>query len=61
MGGGGVKAHFGYVLLKNGPVQEDINQTIYIIKLTPLVYKNLTSYRPRVLNDLEKVLISEID
>ena len=54
MGGGGVKAHFGYVFFKNGPVQEDINQSIYIIRLTPLVYKNLTFYRPRVLNDLEK-------
>ena len=35
---------FGYVW-KNGPVQEDINPSIYIIDLTPLVYKNPTFYR----------------
>ena len=40
----GVKGPF-WVCLENGPVQEDINPSIYIIDLTPLVYKNLTSYR----------------
>ena len=37
-------AIFGYVW-KNGPVQEDIDPSIYIIDLTPLVYKNPTFYR----------------
>ena len=41
---GGKRAIFGYVW-KNGPVQEDINPSIYIIDLTPLVYKNPTFYR----------------
>ena len=41
---GGKRAILGYVW-KNGPVQEDINPSIYIIDLTPLVYKNTTFYR----------------
>ena len=41
---GGKRAIFGYVW-KNGSVQEDINPSIYIIDLTPLVYKNPTFYR----------------
>ena len=41
---GGKRAILGYVW-KNGPVQEDINPSIYIIDLTPLVYKNPTFYR----------------
>ena len=41
---GGKRAIFGYVW-KNGPVQEDINPSMYIIDLTPLVYKNPTFYR----------------
>ena len=53
---------FGYVR-KNAYVQEDINPSINIIYLTPLVYKNLTFYRSFLfLNDLEKkLLITEID
>ena len=40
---GGERAILGYVC-KNGPVREDINPSIYIINLTPLVNKNLTFY-----------------
>ena len=58
---GGKRAILGYVW-KNGPVQEDINPSIYIIDLTPLVYKNPTFYRSIFFNDLErKLLITEID
>ena len=50
-GGGGERAILGYVC-KNGPVQEDINPSIYIINLTPLVYKNLTFYSSDLLCSL---------
>ena len=42
---GGKRAIFGY-LWKNAPVQEDINPSIYLIKLTTLAYyKYLAFYR----------------
>ena len=41
----------GYVC-KNGLVQEDINPSIYIINLNPLVYKNLTFYHSDLLCSL---------
>ena len=41
----GVKGPFLGMFGKNGPVQEDINPSIYIIDLTPLVYINPTFYR----------------
>ena len=48
------RAIFGYVR-KNASVQEDINPSINIIYLTPLVNKNLTFDRTIFLkNDLEK-------
>ena len=54
---GGKRAIFEYVW-KNGPVQEDINPSIYIIDLTPLVYKNPTFYRSIFfLNYLKKEVI----
>ena len=48
---GGERAILVYVC-KNGPVQEGINPSIYIINLTPLVYKNLTFYRSDLLCSL---------
>ena len=58
----GVKGPFLGYFWKNGPVQENINPSIYIIDLTPLVYKNPTFYRSNFFNDLErKLLITEID
>ena len=40
------------LVCKNGLVQEDINPSIYIINLTPLVYKNLTFYHSDLLCSL---------
>ena len=42
-------------------MQEDINPSIYIINLTPLVYKNLTFYRSFCKDLEQKLLITEID
>ena len=50
----GIKGPFWGMFVKNGPVQEDMNPSIYIINLTPLEYKNLTFYRSFFFNDLEK-------
>ena len=53
------RATLGYVC-KNGHVQKDINQSIFIINITPLVYKNLI-LTVQFLYDLEKrLLIIEI-
>ena len=59
--GGGKRAIFGYVW-KNAPVQEDSYPSIYLFRLTPKVYINLTFYRSFFIYDLEKkLLINEVD